>query len=229
MIRRVIQDGILIGSEFETGRAHFFFGAAGMKRGQLGTRFPSHKFCFLKQVHGFQIVHGDPEAVPEADGHITGRPNQALVIQTADCVPLLLANDSQVCALHAGWRGTASGIVAAAKAPFMEPPEVAVIGPHIHAESFEIHRDVSDSLLARVPDASRAHFVLPHKDPAKCYFNLAALLRFQLLSTFPEIQIFEARDNTFTSPAYHSYRRDQNGGQSRAPGARQYSFVVLKP
>lgn len=224
MIRPVIQDGVFLGSEFETGKAYFFFGSAGLKRENLAARFATYKFCFLKQVHGNQVVHGEPIEILEADGHFTGKAGEALVIQTADCIPLLLSNNSQVCALHAGWRGTASGIVATSKVFFVEPPEVAVIGPHIRCESFEIGRDVAQTLMAQVPPAvDRAQFVLAHKDPTKCYFNLAALLKLQLLGAFPEIQIFEAGENTFTSPAYHSFRRDKDGA------GRQYSFVVLKP
>jgi YfiH family protein len=224
VIRPLVRDGIFLGSQFETGRAHFFFGSAQLGREQLPHFFPDYKFCFLKQVHGHKIVHGDPAEVFEADGHFTGKPHHALVIQTGDCVPLMLANSAQVCALHAGWRGTAAGIVGTAKVFLTEPPEVAVIGPHIRSESFEIGRDVSEALLDQVPPkVDRAQFLLPHKDPAKCYFDLSALLKSQLRTYFPEIQIFEAGENTFTSSAYHSFRRDKNGA------GRQYSFVVLKP
>jgi YfiH family protein len=50
---------------------------------------------------------------PKADGVITDRPGLLLGIQTADCVPVLLADRRRrvVAAFHAGWRGTVKRIV----------------------------------------------------------------------------------------------------------------------
>lgn len=194
-----------------------------MPKEDLQSHFPQFKFCFLKQVHGNQVVHGEPEEMLEADGHFTGKANCALVSQTADCIPILLASDSQVCALHAGWRGVASDIVGSSKSVFVEPPSVAVLGPHIQTESFEIGQDVMAKLFAAVPShLDKKSFIRPHSDPNKCYFDLAKLVRAQLLRDFPAVQIFETADNTFTNPAFHSFRRDRSGA------GRQYNFVVLK-
>ncbi len=224
MIRPLLQNGLFLGMQFETDRALFFFGSKQLAKEELALHFPQFKFCFLKQVHGVHIVHGDPSEILEADGHFTGRSAHALVAQTADCVPILLANDSQVGALHAGWRGVAGDIVGTSKLFFVDPPTVAVLGPHIQTESFEIGQDVMAKLLAAVPSQTeRKQFIRPHADPEKCYFDLAKLVRAQLTRDFPDIQIFETGDNTFTNPAFHSFRRDG------AAAGRQYNFVVLKP
>lgn len=223
MIRPLLYNGLFLGLQFETDQALFFFGSKQMAKDDLAVHFPQYDFCFLKQVHGVHVVHGEPNEVFEADGHFTGRSHQALVSQTADCVPILLANDSQVCALHAGWRGVAGDIVATSKLFFVDPPTVAVLGPHIQAESFEIGQDVMAKLLLAAPtQMDRKSFVRSHPDPNKCFFDLAKLVRAQLARDYPEIQIFETGENTFTNPAFHSFRRDG----TRA--GRQYNFVVLK-
>jgi len=51
--------------------------------------------------------------LPDADGLVTEKPEQAVWVSTADCVPVLIADVStgQVAAVHAGWRGTAAAIV----------------------------------------------------------------------------------------------------------------------
>ena len=69
----------------------------------------------LKQIHS-AIVHrvdGLPLASLTGDGLITGTPGLLLAIQTADCVPVLLADTGQkaVGAFHAGWRGTSARVV----------------------------------------------------------------------------------------------------------------------
>jgi polyphenol oxidase len=51
--------------------------------------------------------------LPDADGLVTEKPEQAVWVSTADCVPVLIADvrTGQVAAVHAGWRGTAAAIV----------------------------------------------------------------------------------------------------------------------
>ena len=48
-----------------------------------------------------------------ADGQITDEPGLLLAVQTADCIPVLVADRRQriVAAFHAGWRGTVKRIV----------------------------------------------------------------------------------------------------------------------
>ena len=52
-------------------------------------------------------------AVLKGDGLMTNEPGVLLGIQTADCVPVLLADrkNRAVAAFHAGWRGTLARIV----------------------------------------------------------------------------------------------------------------------
>ena len=74
-----------------------------------------------RQVHGREIVLLDRPETPatEADAVLTRRAGLAVGVVTADCVPILLAvrpergiaNIAAVAAIHAGWRGLASGIV----------------------------------------------------------------------------------------------------------------------
>jgi polyphenol oxidase len=61
-----------------------------------------------KDVQGFEM----PAAL-KGDGLMTGEPGVLLGIQTADCIPVLLADRKQraVAAFHAGWRGTLARIV----------------------------------------------------------------------------------------------------------------------
>jgi polyphenol oxidase len=103
----------------------------------------------MRQVHGntVHVVANDdsplatPEgkAVVEADGLTTNAPGLMLGVQTADCVPVLLADTRlrAVAALHAGWRGTVARMaehgVATMEREFGSRPEdlVAAIGPAI--------------------------------------------------------------------------------------------------
>src|SRR5262249_44963082 len=88
----------------------------------------------------------------EADILLTDQADVALAIQTADCVPLLLADRrlAVVCAAHAGWRGLAAAVprvaVETLRGEFGSQPTdlVAAIGPSICAARYEVGQDVLD-------------------------------------------------------------------------------------
>ena len=91
----------------------------------------------------------------EADGLVTDIPGVALVIFSADCLPVLLYDPVRrvIAAVHAGWRGTAAGIVERAvekMAFYGSRPEdiLAAIGPGISKCCFETHEDVPNAMTA---------------------------------------------------------------------------------
>ncbi len=82
----------------------------------LGTGKPLR---LARQVHGNKVALVDrstPEFVDETDGLLTGDPNVALGIFVADCCAVYLVDPVRrvIGLLHAGKRGTALNIVAAA-------------------------------------------------------------------------------------------------------------------
>ncbi len=95
------------------------------------------------------------------DALITARPGLLLVVQTADCLPILLVDPEQrvVANVHAGWRGTLARIVAKTigqmQARFgVEPRRLrAAIGPGIHACCYEVGREIYERYAAQFPAA----------------------------------------------------------------------------
>ena len=70
------------------------------------------------QVHRTDVVWHDRAAgwvqLEGVDGHATATPGVLLTVTVADCIPVYLVAPEQrvVALLHAGWRGTAAGILA---------------------------------------------------------------------------------------------------------------------
>jgi YfiH family protein len=99
-------------------------------------------------------------AVEDCDALVTGRTGIMLTILTADCVPLLLHDPVRrvVAAVHAGWKGTESGIamktVEVMKRRFGSEPAniLAGIAPAIGRCCYEVGEDVA-SHFADHPDA----------------------------------------------------------------------------
>jgi YfiH family protein len=223
MFSREMRDGKFIGYRARAHNAEFFFGSKNLSRDELKTYFPDLEFAFLKQVHGRGVVAADPRQTPEADAHFTSRKNLALVSQTADCVPVLLASADRVCAIHSGWRSSALNIVSAAfdaTGKF----EFAAIGPHILMPSFEVGADVAGKLMQAAPEGTQANqLIYPHADSSKAYFDLTELIRLQLRQAFGEqLIVMEALEDTKTSIQFASFRRDKD------QAGRQFSFVVMK-
>ena len=76
---------------------------------------------------------GPARPAVEEDGQATALEDAAALVFVADCLPVLLAADGAVAALHCGWRGLAAGIVAEGVAALREAggegPVAAAIGP----------------------------------------------------------------------------------------------------
>jgi purine-nucleoside/S-methyl-5'-thioadenosine phosphorylase / adenosine deaminase len=122
-------------------------------------------FAMGWQVHGAGIeVHdGKPEqsgwvrrgALPKSDGQVTSHPGVTPLVLAADCVPLVIAGDGTIAAVHCGWRGVAAGIVARA-VELLEargggrPAELhAALGPAIGRCCYEVGEEVLAPLRAR--------------------------------------------------------------------------------
>ena len=223
MFTRELRDGKFIGYSARAHNAEFFFGSRHLSREELSSCFPDLEFAFLKQVHGRGVVEADSKQTLEGDAHYTSQKNLALVSQTADCVPILLASQNRICAIHSGWRSSALNIVTAAKDQAGDF-EFAAIGPHILMPSFEVGVDVAEKLMLAAPSGTQSNqLIFPHDDSTKAYFDLTELIRLQLREAFSDrLIVMEAIEDTKTSVQFASFRRDKD------QAGRQFSFVVMK-
>lgn len=177
---------------------------------RLGDAVGAERVATLDQVHGRDVVAVAPGAAPpsgrpKADALVSSDPSVAIAVRAADCVPLLLADrrTGAVAAVHAGWRGTAAGVAAAAVEALqrglgVKPRDlVAAIGPTIGACCYEVGRDVADAFAAagHAPHLRERWFVGRDsgpgiRDPEELRLDLVAANRDQLvLAGVPEAQI----------------------------------------
>jgi YfiH family protein len=118
----------------------------------------------LRQFHS-DVIHvaATPCAdAPRADALITSTPGLLLGVQTADCVPILLADTRRhvVAAIHAGWRGTLARIAVKTlgqmRMEFGTSPRdvVAALGPAIGRCCYEVGPEVAQAFAAQFPRAA---------------------------------------------------------------------------
>lgn len=125
---------------------------------------PDH-LIWMNQVHGVRVETVDGPRDPDVDGAfdatdalVTSTPGLALVVVTADCVPVLLgdARAGVIGAVHAGRVGAADGVVLrtveAMLAAGAHPPDISVLlGPAVSGAHYEVPEQMAADVEARLP------------------------------------------------------------------------------
>jgi polyphenol oxidase len=117
----------------------------------------------LSQFHSdvIYVVDSVPKTPLRGDALVTRTPGLLISVQTADCIPILLADPQTRCvaAIHAGWRGTLKRIaektVGRMRMMFGARPDsiIAALGPGIGRCCFEVGPEVVKDFAAQFPAA----------------------------------------------------------------------------
>ncbi len=132
--------------------------------GERSSTYPEG-ITTARQIHSAIVKNAHEPG--DADALISKDTGVVVGVRTADCVPILLADPATgvVAAVHAGWRGTAAGIAAAAVHRLVSEWHVdprtlrAAIGPSIGSCCYEVGSEVAQRFGIRV--SHTAHLDLP--------------------------------------------------------------------
>ncbi len=180
---------------------------AGFTVGQAAVPFDSRS---LKQVHGAEggfVDHSFVDRSTEGDWLMTSDNRIALGIRVADCTAVLAEGCKDghpfVLAAHAGWRGTAAGILYRVSEVMKSWTDLRLwLSPSISQCRFEVGAEVIDALGsdARV-------FARDGNRPGKYYLNLKSFQETQIKRLLPHAEISGSSLCTFEQPEFFSYRR----------------------
>lgn len=130
------------------------------------------KMVPLRQFHSdlIHVIDSEPNDSLRGDALITRTPGLLLAVQTADCIPILLADPENrvVAAIHAGWRGTLKRIaektVGRMRMLFGSRPEriIAALGPGIGRCCYEVGPEVVKEFASQF-EAARDWFDGPYE------------------------------------------------------------------
>jgi polyphenol oxidase len=118
------------------------------------------------QVHGVDVavVTGPMSERPKVDGLVSATPGVAIGVLTADCGPVLFADEGAgvVGACHAGWKGALLGVTdttvaAMEKLGARRENIVAVLGPTISKANYEVGPEFPAPFIA-AREQSRTYF-----------------------------------------------------------------------
>lgn len=138
-------------------------GAVSTNRARLARRIglPQSDVVWMDQVHGTRIARvtrSTGGAVPATDGLVTDRPGLALAVLTADCVPVLAADEvaGVIGAVHAGRKGAVDGIIpsliGAMTSLGADAERITVLlGPAATGRHYELPDELADEVEAALP------------------------------------------------------------------------------
>ena len=194
---------------------------------------PGAELVTLHQVHSADVVVAERawpvDARPHGDGLVSNRRGLLLGILTADCAPVLFADEAAgvVGAAHAGWRGALSGvtdstIAAMERLGALRSRIVAAIGPCIAQSSYEVDTAFRANLEAAAPENLRFFTDGPAGTPR---FDLPAYVAHRLRQAgVGAIEVLGL--DTYADPdRFYSFRRATHRGE--ADYGRQLSAIAL--
>jgi polyphenol oxidase len=126
-----------------------------------------------------------PHERPRADAIVTAVPGLAIGVTTADCGPVLFADDTAgvIGVAHAGWRGAATGVLEATIAAMercgADRGRVAVaLGPTIRQPNYEVGPEFVASF--RAEDGANERFFRASSRPQHALFDLPGYIAARL-------------------------------------------------
>jgi polyphenol oxidase len=195
---------------------------------------PGAKLTTVHQVHSPDVVTVsgpiDDSARPHADALVTATPGLLLGILTADCVPVLFADEAAgvIGAAHAGWKGAISGVtnrtISAMEALGAQRDQIAcAIGPCIGRASYEVSTSFVDTFTQADPANER--FFADARRAGHAMFDIEAYVTARLADA--GIRKIEAlgEDTCAQADRFFSYRRSCLTGE--AGYGRQISLIGL--
>lgn len=170
--------------------------------------------CWLAQEHTTIALEVAPfENPPRADASYTREKNKVCVVMTADCLPILICDKqgSVVSAVHAGWRGLATGILPITLDALGIPAKDTLVwlGPAIGPTAFELRDDVRQAFLKNHM-ATDAHFEAIND---RFLGDMYSMARWQCAQR-GILNVYGGGLCTFSDPRrFYSFRRDGETGR----------------
>lgn len=197
----------------------------------IKNEFNVDKVLYLKQIHSDKVFtykeqHAEEFLQNEGDAIITNKRNIAIGVFTADCVPIILMDETigVIAAIHSGWKGTFNSIVKRTIENMIgqfncDVKNIKVyIGPHIRKCCYEVSEELKNQFLNNT-----------NLDEKKLFNGRLLSLEEYILNDLRSVSIEEDNINILDLCTYcndgiklHSYRK------SEGAYGRLFAFVINK-
>ena len=151
----------------------------------------------MNQTHSDLVAFVESPRIYNSDAIYTEKPKLGLIVQTADCMPILLSDKKRIGAIHSGWRGLKNNIVKKAIKKFDVNQLLISIGPHAQSCCYEVKNDVRQYFNDYTELRDRMF-----------YLNMSQILKD--LSEEEGFQIEVSSICTICDSSYNSYRENKS-------------------
>ena len=178
------------------------------------------KLILITQTHSSKVIRitkNNLDKNIKADGAITSLNNIVLGILTADCAPVIIYDDKNkfVCNLHSGWKGSLNNISQTAiklfdKYQIKRKNLTAIVGPCLGVKNYEVDKNFQRMFIKKNIKYTK---FFRYKNKKKSYFNLRALINYQLTELGLK-KIYNINRDTYSSEKlFFSHRRSTHKGE----------------
>ena len=203
------------------------------RRRAIAAILPGGELATVHQVHSADVVYCEApwsqDQRPRVDALITDKAGVLLGILTADCAPVLLADERAgvVGAAHAGWRGALAGVtdatIAAMERVGARREHIrAAVGPCIGQPSYEVDEGFRIRFIEADPMNARFFTAGASGRP---HFGLESYVVSRLVAAGIEEVEALGLDTYAAADRFYSYRRATHRGE--ADYGRQLSAIAL--
>jgi polyphenol oxidase len=161
---------------------------------------------FMDQVHGNEVavITESSNTPPVADALVTKVKNLGLVVQVADCLPILIDGGGVIAAVHVGRKGMVNGII---EKTIMQIEKLggvglrAVIGAGICGDCYEVDPDTYNEIISKFPESSAGFRKIDIRKSARHQLNSLGVI------------VEDVLECTLENSKYFSYRRGKVTGR----------------
>lgn len=205
------------------------------KRAMIVMGAKPDDLCTIYQIHSAHVEtlkhHWGEKTTIQGDGMVTDQPNIVLGILTADCAPVLFADNKRkiIGAAHAGWKGAIGGVLentikAMQKLGSEKHNITAAVGPCIKQLSYEVSEDF---MLNFIKDDEDNNIYFTNAPKADHYlFDLAGYVLQRLEKAGIGLANALPIDTYGESANFFSYRRKTH--HNEPDYGRQLSAIMIK-
>lgn len=174
---------------------------------------PRNKVFLLNQTHSDIFFNTQNLNMPqEGDALYTINPGEALIVKTADCMPIFFWSETEklIGIIHSGWKGTELGIseklfTHLQQNGFALNQINCFIGPCARKRNYEVSQDLFDKFSSYLPEA------IEPKANGKYLLGIDIVLKRRFIEKNIPIAIHDTNICTMEDKDYFSHRRGEVG------------------
>ena len=157
----------------------------------------------MEQSHSDVSLEVNNPGIYKTDGLITNKKKLALVVKTADCMPVIVSDENKIGIIHIGWKGLENKIFHKTILNFNLSKLKVSIGPHAQKCCYEVKEDLKLKFSKYCIN-----------DGNKTYLDLS--MEIKKFCTKNNIDIEISKICTIENKKYNSYRRDKTKNRQRS-------------